>query len=1170
MNFNNTLLDNSTKYSMVSYIHKILSEGHYDRIMIGTGYWDLPGTKLLYDDLKTFFERGGKLDLMIGQEPELRHYQTRKNDDNEVLFPDFYIQRDVALLSDEYAPVAQLLLKYCNIEDEENSQLRIRVYGQNLTPKEFLHAKCYIFMGHDKDDNGLAFGLIGSSNFTEKGLLENAELNYLETNPQIITAPMNEYSPSKSHLTWFEEKWALSEPWNGKFIKNILLPAPVAKIPVPPEEIKPNDKSLTPYELYIKLLQMKFGALVESDATDALEEYLPDGFKKIDYQISAVKQCFSIMRTHGGFMLGDVVGLGKTVVGTMIIRYFLDFPDDSHEKRVLIVTPPAIKSAWKETIEHFDKGKSDPMSAYIDFVTTGSIDNILGDALEADSDEADSGSFETDLKSINYGLIIIDESHKFRNSQTLMYQSLDGLISQIGANTGAYPYIGLLSATPQNNTPDDIKNQIYLFERNHEHCTLEKVEGGNLEGFFSAINKQYREARQDADRIIACPEEFPDPKYAMANVTKRIKDISIKIRDNVLSDILVRRTRTDIMKYYADDIAKQGIKFPKISGPHGLEYKMDDELARLFVDTMDIIAPRPNLLFSETDALCYFRYRAIQYFADPKVVKIYQGGNIDAERYSRQLAKIMQINLVKRLESSFAAFKSSLRNLRKYTQNMVDMWNHDTIFICPDIDVNGELDARKNRKNDPKAPLLSFDQCANDIRKKITKLNQEGRNEKGRNAEYSCKDFKPEYIDLILRDLSLINDLCERWEIYDADPKLEKFKDCITSELLNPKKNKSGKLVIFSESKDTVDALKRTLDNKGFKDQVLVVDASNRDKIENIIQANFDANYKGEQKDDYKIIITTEVLAEGINLHRANVILNYDTPWNSTRLMQRIGRVNRIGTEADTVYVYNFFPSAEGNSMIQLVQKAYIKLQSFHVLFGEDSKVFSDEEEVKHYDLNTQINGEESPFEKYIYELRNFKEKYPDRYEYIQNAEKGLETAVSTEGARYFLIKTDTMSGLYVKVTPDGDARVIPGIEMYKEFAVQDNAVAVELPLDWDVSCQSAIKAFGQYLSKMNTAASKNAPATKAKGIIARLCENPALSKSSRNLLVAADRLIRKGNPDIIRKVISIGAQLAEQDTLFTMSQEDVDNIISSAIEKLVEEQRKLNGTPFVYIGLAK
>lgn len=1167
MNFNNTLLDNSEKFSLVSYIQKILSEGKYDRIMIGTGYWDLPGTRLLYDDLKAFFEGGGRLDLMIGQEPELRGYQTRSADIDEPQFPDFYIQRDIELLSDEYAPVAQLLLKYCNIDDEENSQLRIRVYGQNLTPKEFLHAKCYIFMGHDADNNGLAFGLIGSSNFTEKGLLENAELNYLETNPQIVTAPTSEYSPSKSHLTWFEEKWALSTPWNGRFIKNILLPSPIAKKPAVNKRV---NSALTPYELYIKLLQLKFGALVERDAAETLEEYLPEGFTRLDYQLSAVKQCFSIMRTHGGFMLGDVVGLGKTVVGAMLIRYFLDFPDDAHEKRVLIVTPPAIKSAWKKTIDDFDKGKSDPMFPYIDFITTGSIDNILDDALESDSVDNDSETFVNDLKSVNYGLILIDESHKFRNSQTLMYQSLDDLISQIGANTGAYPYIGLLSATPQNNTPDDIKNQIYLFERNRQHCTLEKVEGGNLEGFFAAISRQYREARHDADHIIACPDEFPDPKYAMKNVTKRINEISMKIRDQILSDILVRRTRTDIMKYYEDDIVKQGIKFPKISGPHGLEYKMDDELARLFVDTMDIIAPRPNLLFSETDALCYYRYRAIQYFADSEVVKNYQGGNIDAERYSRQLAKIMQINLVKRLESSFAAFKSSLRNLRQYTQNMVDMWEHDAIFICPNIDVNGELDVRKNRKKDPKAPLLTFEQCANDIRKKIEKLNNEGRNEKGRNAEYHRTDFKPEYIELIRRDLSLINDLCDRWADYDADPKLEKFKDCIQSELLNPKKNISGKLVIFSEAKDTVDALKRTLDNKGYKGRVLVVDASNRDKLEETIQANFDANYKGTKRDDYNIIITTEVLAEGINLHRANVILNYDTPWNSTRLMQRIGRVNRIGTKADIVYVYNFFPSAEGNSMIQLVQKAYVKLQSFHVLFGEDSKVFSNDEEVKHYDLNTQVNGEESPFEKYVFELRSFRNSQPERYEFIRNVQEGLQLAVSSEGDRYFLVKTESMSGLFVKVTPDGDARVIPSIEMYKEFSVSSDASTVEMPDDWNVSCQSAIRAFGQYLSKMNTAASQNKPATKAKGIIDRLYHDPNVSQASKNLLSAADRLIRKGNTDIIRKILTIGSQLADQDVLFKMSQEDVDTVISAAIEKLVEDQKKLNGTPFVYIGLAK
>ena len=493
MNFVDTLLDNSSKFSMVSYIHKILTGGRYDRIMIATGYWDLPGTKLLYDDLTAFFEAGGRLDLMIGQEPELRAYQTRPASADEPVFPDFYIQRDVAQLNDDFMPVAQLLLKYCSIEDEENSKLRIRIYGQNMEPKQFLHAKCYIFMGHDKDDTShpIAYGIIGSSNFTEKGLKENAELNFLETDPHKVVSDTHEYSDSKTHRVWFEEKWEQSVPWNGKFIKDILKPAPVGKKAA--KAIENVAEPLTPYELYIKLLQMKFGSLVERDATEALEEYLPEKYSRLDYQISAVKQCFSIMRTHNGFMLGDVVGLGKTVVGAMIIRYFLDFPDDAHEKRVLIVTPPAIKSAWKQTIEDFDEGRADRIMDYVDFVTTGSIGGILEEAVgvdvdDVDTDDADSGDFDDELKSVNYGLILIDESHKFRNSQTQMYQSLDGLISQIGANTGAYPYIGLLSATPQNNTPDDLKNQIYLFERNHDHCSLEKVEGGNLEGFFSTIS----------------------------------------------------------------------------------------------------------------------------------------------------------------------------------------------------------------------------------------------------------------------------------------------------------------------------------------------------------------------------------------------------------------------------------------------------------------------------------------------------------------------------------------------------------------------------------------------------------------------------------------------------------------------------------------------------------
>ncbi len=1164
MALNNTLLDNSDSFKMLDTIRKILAGGHYDCIKIATGFWDLPGTKLLYDELKAFLEDGGRLELMIGREPELRAYQERPVGEDERRFPDFYIQRDVSRLTDDYIPVAELLLKYCDIEHEQESPVQIRVFGRDTADAQFLHAKCYIFLGHDDDGHGVAYGIVGSSNFTAKGLQENAELNYLETNSLVVEASGGEYSATKSHVEWFNEKWEQSTPWTGEFIREILKPAKIGTAAKKKME-EAARKPLTPYELYIKLLQTRFGPIAEHGKV-AIEEYLPEGYASLDYQISAVKQCYSIMQTHGGFLLGDVVGLGKTVVGTMLIRYFLDFPDDRHEKRVLIVTPPAIKSAWVNTIKEFDHGRADRISDYVDFVTTGSIDNILEQY--DDEDELDSETLE--LKSVNYGLILIDESHKFRNAQTQMYQALNNLIVQIGSSTGYYPYVGLLSATPQNNAPDDLKNQIYLFERDHGFCTLLKVPGRNLEAFFSTVNHNYWDARRQADDIIANPSKYPNPKFAMDTVNRKIREISVQVRECVLSDLLVRRTRTDIKKYYAQDMAKQHIRFPKISGPHGLEYQMEDELARLFVDTMDVIAPSVDFRFDDPSYICYYRYRAIQFFADLNVKKMYMGGNLDVERYSRQLAKIMQINLVKRLESSFAAFKSSLRNLRQYTQNMVDMWEHDAIFVCPDIDVNAELDARKNRKKDPRAPLLTFDQCADALRQKIARMTADGRNERGRNAEYHVKDFEPGYIDLVRSDLALISDLCDRWNDYTEDPKLEVFKESLRPVLMNPATHPAGKLVIFSEAKDTVEALKRSIEAKGYKGRTLIISADNRDRLEKVIQENFDANYKGEKKDDYDIIVTTEVLAEGINLHRANVILNYDTPWNSTRLMQRIGRVNRIGTTADTVYVYNFFPSAQGNEMIQLVQKAYIKLQSFHILFGEDSKVFSEAEEVEHYDLDTEVNGPESPYEKYVYLLRKYREVNPERYEFIKGADKDLEQAVSAGGSAYFLVKTERMSGLYVKVWPGGTAELLHGADMFREFEPAEDAVTVPLPEDWEEKKAAAVQAFGQHISRLNLAASRNEPATRAKGIIAALREKENVSEKSKKLLQAADRIVRKGNTDMIRKINKINDILGQEGVLFTMTQEEIDAVIGDELERFVEAQKKLNGTPFVLIGLAK
>ena len=452
---NNTLIDNSPDFKLVNRLKQLIVDERCNHILIATGYWDLPGTVLLYSELNAFLARGGKLDIMIGQEPMLRSYQMCPDLTKDEKFPDFYIQKDIEKLSSEYKPIVQLLLDYTNTEDENLSQIKIRIYGQNISQKQFLHAKCYIFLGE-----GFAYGIIGSSNFTEKGLQENAELNYLETNSSIVASEMNAHISSKSHKVWFEEKWEQSESWSGKFIKEILAPSPVGTIVKKEKETK---KILTPYELYIKLLQYKFGDIVDKNLHEMIENYLPKYFDPLDYQIAAVKQCYSIMKEHGGFMLSDVVGLGKTVVGTLLVKHFLSLPDDDgRDRKVLIVTPPAIQSAWKETIDLFDKDAICKIKNEIDFITTGSISKLVDDLDEVfeDSEELDTGDFSSTLDYKNYGLIIVDESHKFRNSGTAMYKALDDLIAQIGGETGFYPFIGLLSATPQNNKPDDLKNQI--------------------------------------------------------------------------------------------------------------------------------------------------------------------------------------------------------------------------------------------------------------------------------------------------------------------------------------------------------------------------------------------------------------------------------------------------------------------------------------------------------------------------------------------------------------------------------------------------------------------------------------------------------------------------------------------------------------------------------------
>jgi superfamily II DNA/RNA helicase len=1182
----NTLIDNSEGFKLVDTLKNILAEENIKNIDIATGYWDIPGTELLVNELDSFLQRDGtKFRLLIGKDPFL-FAQYNKNPKYVDLrnWPEEFIRTDINQieLKPEYEKVVEFLLKYLG----DDKKMEIHIFDRNEKDEvQFLHSKCYIFYGP-----GIGRGIIGSSNFTYKGLVGNAELNFLETTPQVIEAKPGEVNRSKGHILWFNEKWNLSKDWSKEFLEQVLRPSKIAKSVQQKNELKQQSQKLTPYENYIKILQDKFGMITDSSFKSVLQSYLPREFSVLEYQLNAVQQCYAFMLQHNGFALGDVVGLGKTVVGILLIKYFIETSQKLEKSdKVLIIVPPAIKSSWEDTIKKFDENQSDKISEHVKFLTTGSVVKISDfseeeisdaeDALENDDDDDFNLSAEEKNENLTdffsdktneiFGLVVIDESHKFRNKNTRMYQALMEYFENVNKKSGWYPYVGLISATIQNNSPRDIQNQINLFEHSPGNSSFEKVEGCDLDKFFTNVNQRYSFL-------------IHSENHGEKNETKqKLIELSKEIREKVLSDILVRRTRTDIKnnKNY-----KNSLIFPSVHEPEPLYYEMDEKLAKLFFDTMKIIAPE----IDESDAknpdegLGYHRYRATMYLNE-KDQKKYSGRNMTAKRSSSQLARIMQILLVKRLESSFKAFKESLGNFYRYNENMIKMWEHDSIFICPQIEVNKELDVEAKQKNNPDKKI-TIEDCFDDIRKKIKKLNADGKNKKNQNAEYTraqfvCSDQKQSYIDFVKSDLEKIKKLLDRWKDDNYDPKLEKFKDMLREPtgFFDRGKNTSHKLVIFSEAISTVKSLSDWVKHKTGKNP-LVITAANRDKMQEEIKKNFDANYENQipwdSPESYNVIITTEVLAEGINLHRANTILNYDTPWNATRLIQRIGRVNRIGSPNKDIYIYNFYPSAQGDEQINLVKNAYTKLQSFHTTFGEDAKIFSQAEELSKGNFEAAVNGEESVQEKYISELKKYKEENPQRFEFIEKLEKAEQKSVvpvnqDEKGNSYFAIKRKNNFGcIYVKVDPQLNSRVISFSEMFDEFRQNENMQEKSFPKNREQADEAAIREVNVYQNKQFKAKSKSKEITEILKKAYDWTAREDLPLESKSLIGSAMKAIKNGNFTLAKRLNNVLSELSKkEEMLIPLSSEEVAVMMKNELSNISASTNARKGEAYIYGG---
>ncbi|MFH0947569.1 MAG: helicase-related protein [Elusimicrobiota bacterium] len=770
--------------------------------------------------------------------------------------------------SDDNQKVEEGVIRF--IEWLKNKKLEIRVY-----PSQNIHAKLYI-MTFTESDRDVGRVITGSSNFTQAGLIEN-----LEFNVELKNRADYEFAKQK-----FEELWEHSVDVSEKYIQTV-------------EDKTWLNQNITPYQLYIKFLYEYFKDEL-SQTDEVFLKYLPQEFKKLEYQEQAVLNAKKILLEYGGVFISDVVGLGKTYISAMLAGQL--------DGRTLIIAPPILlekanPGSWTNVFSDFR------VSA--DFESIGKLDDVIDRGTE------------------KYTNIIIDEAQRFRTETNITYEKL--------AEICRGKRVILVTATPYNNSPKDILSQIKLFQKARK-STIPNLP--DLEGFFNRLNKRLKKL---------------DRKTDYAEYIKIVRENAQKIREKILKYIMVRRTRTEIEKYFADDLKKENIKFPIVEKPEPLFYELNDKEDEIFNKTIELI----------TQKFKYARYTPMLYSKE----KISQ----PEELAQKNMGKFMKILLVKRLESSFFAFKNS-----------IDRFIHSYEMFIKEFD-RGSVYVSKKYIN------KIFELLEGDNDEAIQILIDEGKAEK-----YPSSDFKKEFRGILQNDLATLIQIREQWQNVTRDPKLLKF----LNELGKNPLLKSNKMIIFTESKETAEYLAKNINEK-FPALALCFTGGSGEAIRDKVIENFDAKAR-HPKDDYQMLVSTEVLSEGVNLHRSNVVINYDIPWNPTRMMQRVGRINRIDTKFDRIYTFNFFPTKQSNNQIKLKEIAESKIHSFLTLLGGDAALLTEGEPVGSHELFNKLiskqtlTGEDETEEselKYLQVIKNIRDKDPELFEKIKHLPKKSRTA---------------------------------------------------------------------------------------------------------------------------------------------------------------------------------
>lgn len=851
-----------------------------DRVDILTAYFYFSGFSALADELKD-----KKIRILVGKaiDPNNIDKLTSNIKNNPEVNLERYTNHDFESMgrSEKKAEYIEGFVKLFNKSalseafDGTEDQRMQKIFEEKLRngsleirmTNEDNHAKAYILtnkpeFSQNGDFKGNVF--MGSSNFTYSGLVGQGELN--DTHRDNDT-----YDKYSSH---FNNLWNDSNSIdiqtlesNDDFIQQIEKRLWIHATP-------------DPYKVFVRILHELY-AEVEDEDVKTPSSITGGKFKNLKYQLDAIRAGIDCINKNNGVIVADVVGLGKSVIGSAIAHNL--------DMTTVIIAPPHLKPQWQDYVSRFKIP-----GAIVE--SSGMIKHL----------HARYAKYDQPI------LYILDEAHRYRNELTDDYQLLHQLTRSHVGNK-----VLLLTATPYNNRPQDLFAMVKLFQT-PSRSTINSVD--NLGLRFHDLIAEYRKLE----------------RHGKKNMTEEIKIRLQKLSNElrlIIEPVVIRRSRIDLkeIQEYADDLRSQGIEFPEVIGPDLIQYDLGN-LRELYADTL--------IKLTDSDhGLVGARYQSAAYIKDVNDFRIQYGAFFDdADLRSAQanLAQFMKRLLVMRFESSKYAFHSTLNKIIHSHEMILKWWDKGYVPIQKQGDLADPDD------------LEDFDSI-DDVMAKIDEGEDVDIEKIKRVAVPIPRElFEHTYELAVKSDLALLQQIKRDW-FSDGntgdDPKQqcteEKLRELLTE-------NPDRKIVIFSGYADTAEWVARNLREHGFNRTFLYTGSSTAaDKV--IVSENFDASYDN-QKNDYDIIVATDALSEGFNLHRAGVIINYDIPYNPTRVVQRIGRINRINEKVfDEIFIYNFFPTDIGEDVANIKGISTLKMLLINNIVGSDTRTLTPDEDLKSY-----------------------------------------------------------------------------------------------------------------------------------------------------------------------------------------------------------------------------